>query len=287
MSEPKYLSELDLSIRTFNFLRRERFETIEDVLGHLSYIAQIAKRSFSELCNKLRDEGIIPYAPGDYVEQVGKPLKYDDLYHLIGEMVVVDVSTESHTWYRVALITGLTEGGDERRVIFSYAESSLNSIQDVHFMNKPLMYSLKIDHDKQDEESSNELLPKSDSIQEIEEKARDDMKEFISIDSLAFSRLRDNFNDVMRDTLLTMQNKESTSASLTVKIDISLTPQAAGERTMIVPIFTHKVTSAIQMKEERSGKFGGRHELYYDELYKNFAMREIPPIDGQMDLPFV
>lgn len=85
---------------------------------------------------------------------------------------------------------------------------------------------------------------------------------------------------------MTMQKKDSASAAMTIKIDISLVPMSHGDRSITVPTFTHKVTSAIQMKEERSGKFGGRHEIYYDELHQNFAIREIPPVEGQMDLPF-
>lgn len=37
-------------------------------------------------------------------------------------------------------------------------------------------------------------------VQEIEEKVGEEMKEYISIDSSAFSRLRENFNEVMKDT---------------------------------------------------------------------------------------
>ena len=113
------------------------------------------------------------------------------------------------------------------------------------------------------------------------------MKEVINIEGTVFDAARNDFDSVLKNTLATMRKNGSTSATLTLKIDIALLDQREGDRTMVVPTFGHKVTSAIQTKEERAGKFGGKHEMYYDETYDNFAVVEIPPIEGQMNLPFV
>lgn len=140
------LSDLDLSVRTFNVLRREGYETVKDVLDHLPYIAERAKKAFKEICPVLKEAGYLPYAPGDYVEKsgLGDPLAFKEPYSLIGELAVIDVSTESRKDYKVVLITSISEGHGERRVVFSDAGGGLGNILDIYFKrDKPTMYRIK------------------------------------------------------------------------------------------------------------------------------------------------
>ncbi len=144
------LSDLDLSVRTFNVLRREGWKTVKDVMEHLSYIAERGKKTFKELCPVLKEAGYLPYAPGDYVEEseLGDPLAFKELYSLIGELVVIDVSTESRKDYKVVLITAISEGHGERRVVFSDAGGGLGNILDIYFKkDKPMMYRIKESRD--------------------------------------------------------------------------------------------------------------------------------------------
>lgn len=111
----------------------------------------------------------------------------------------------------------------------------------------------------------------------------------VSILSDAFQKLREDFNKMMTDTLRKMQQKGSSDASLTIKIDIELEKtfapvyHADGSQTMrdvFIPWFTHKVSSAMSIKSEVKGKYEEECELVFDEATGEFML--VPT--GQMTL---
>lgn len=109
--------------------------------------------------------------------------------------------------------------------------------------------------------------------------------EKISISGSKFERMRKDFDSILQRTIGSMKRRESHSASITLKLEISLMDdhdQFNVQRT--IPTFSHKVASAIQIKEETSGKIPDKYELVYDEISEEFLMRELPPIDGQLPL---
>lgn len=110
--------------------------------------------------------------------------------------------------------------------------------------------------------------------------------EMIGITGLRFEELRRDFDRVLQETIGRMKAKDSGSATLTLKLDISLAEDI--DKTLgthrTLPTFSHKITSAIQIKSETAGKISGKYELLYDDVEEQFYMRELPPIDGQ--LPF-
>ena len=109
-----------------------------------------------------------------------------------------------------------------------------------------------------------------------------------SINSDAFANLRADFNRMMIDTLRKMQEKGSTDASLTIKIDIELektfAPVVVGNvettRDVYIPWFSHKVSSAMSIKSEVKGKFDEECELVFDEGTGRYLLVPI----GQMTL---
>ena len=109
-----------------------------------------------------------------------------------------------------------------------------------------------------------------------------------SINSDAFEKLRADFNKMMIDTLRKMQEKGSTDASLTIKIDIELeqtfAPVTVGDfettRDVYIPWFSHKVSSAMSIKSEVKGKFDEERELIFDEGTGRYLLVPI----GQMTL---
>lgn len=113
----------------------------------------------------------------------------------------------------------------------------------------------------------------------------------LTMESEAFTALKSDFNQVLRRTLENMERKESEQAELTLKLKISLEKGTApdfseikyrAERDIVRPTFTHKVSSVMQIKCEKSGILSGDYELVWDEESGDYIMR---PIDnGQISL---
>ena len=81
-----------------------------------------------------------------------------------------------------------------------------------------------------------------------------------------------------------MQEKGATEGSMTLKVDISLTneyipnydPEVEGEsREISKPKFKHKVTSAVQIKDEKSGNLDTEMELTFDEESGEYVMQPV------------
>ncbi len=81
-----------------------------------------------------------------------------------------------------------------------------------------------------------------------------------------------------------MQQKGSEAAEVKVSLKISFVKDEKsdikiddldGRREIIIPKFDHKVSSVLQIKDEASGTLGGNFELVYDEVRKDWVMREI------------
>ena len=106
--------------------------------------------------------------------------------------------------------------------------------------------------------------------------------ERFSMDSEAFAKLRLDFDKLLSQTIRSMMQKQSSSASLGLKLDIELERTTVidnrapdGVRSVILPRFTHKVSSVIQMKTEEKGKTEGAYELSWDDLRQEYTMLPI------------
>lgn len=89
-----------------------------------------------------------------------------------------------------------------------------------------------------------------------------------------FYELRANFNSVLTKTLHTMRSKGSDSGKVNLELKISLEHDilefssfAFGKKTREYtnPMFEHKVTSTIQIKDEVTGKIKGKYELVSED----------------------
>jgi len=89
-----------------------------------------------------------------------------------------------------------------------------------------------------------------------------------------FNELRTNFNSVLIKTLHTMRSKGSDSGKVNLELKISLehgileySSFAFGneKREYTNPVFEHKVTSTIQIKDEVTGKIKGKYELVSED----------------------
>lgn len=110
----------------------------------------------------------------------------------------------------------------------------------------------------------------------------------LNINSNAFEAMKTDFDKVLKRTLANMQIKESDAATLTIKLNITLTETDVPDfdaanpnamRKIQKPRFDHKVSSVMQIKSEESGSLKGEYELVWDEEAQDFIMKPID--DGQ------
>lgn len=111
-----------------------------------------------------------------------------------------------------------------------------------------------------------------------------DYVKHLNFESDTFSDMKRDMNFVLQRLLGNMQEKGATEGSMTLKVDISLTneyipnydPEVEGEsRKISKPKFKHKVTSAVQIKDEKSGNLDTEMELTFDEESGEYVMQPV------------
>lgn len=111
-----------------------------------------------------------------------------------------------------------------------------------------------------------------------------DYVKHLNFESDTFSDMKRDMNFVLQRLLGNMQEKGATERSMTLKVDISLTneyipnydPEVEGEsRKISKPKFKHKVTSAVQIKDEKSGNLDTEMELTFDEESGEYVMQPV------------
>lgn len=109
---------------------------------------------------------------------------------------------------------------------------------------------------------------------------------YLTLDSEAFNGLKLDFQVVLNNTIATMQMKDVEHASITIKLDVGLTPAATpnidapdseSERDITIPMFKYNVAAEMKTKSEKKGIAGGPdYELVWDKEKHVFAMKPIP-----------
>ena len=79
----------------------------------------------------------------------------------------------------------------------------------------------------------------------------------VDMESDILRKIKKDLTDGLNLLLARMEKFDSDEAALTLKIGISR-KDAGG---LIIPTFKHKVTSAVQVKDERDGELGGNYSL--------------------------
>lgn len=111
-----------------------------------------------------------------------------------------------------------------------------------------------------------------------------DYVKHLNFESDTFSDMKRDMNFVLQRLLGNMQEKGATEGSMTLKVDISLTneyipnydPEVEGDsRKISKPKFKHKVTSAVQIKDEKSGNLDTEMELTFDEESGEYVMQPV------------
>ena len=107
-----------------------------------------------------------------------------------------------------------------------------------------------------------------------------DSKE-LRIEAETFDKLRRDADIVLQRALGTMKEKESMDGKVTITIDIKLVPEfipnydpaIEGEtRKILKPKFDHKVTSAINIKNEEKGSVNPEMAMVWDEEKQEYVL---------------
>jgi len=100
---------------------------------------------------------------------------------------------------------------------------------------------------------------------------------------LALLALRASFDDMLKKVLQNMLEQKNDTTEINVKVKIKLQKSYINvsyedQREVITPIFQHKVTSMLQVKDEQSGSFNGnngKYELLCDDEREKYILTEM------------
>lgn len=110
----------------------------------------------------------------------------------------------------------------------------------------------------------------------------------LKLEADTFDKLRRDTNIVLQKALGTMKEKESMEGKVTLSIDIKMTqefipnfdPNVEGEtRKILKPKFEHKVTSAINIKNEEKGSMNPEMAMVWDEDTQSYVLRYVNNTD--------
>lgn len=108
----------------------------------------------------------------------------------------------------------------------------------------------------------------------------EDCKE-LRIEADTFDKLRRDANIVLQRALGTMKEKESMEGKVSISVDIKMVPEfipnydpdIQGEtRKILKPKFDHKVTSAINIKNEEKGSVNPEMAMVWDEDKQEYVL---------------
>ncbi len=113
----------------------------------------------------------------------------------------------------------------------------------------------------------------------------------LSLNSDTFNSMKTDFDKMLRGLLMEMEHLESEDATITVKVGVHLEKDQARDfritayeamRNITKPTFKHEINTVLQVKDKKSGSFGGNMELVWDKDLHDYMLREID--NGQLNL---
>lgn len=113
----------------------------------------------------------------------------------------------------------------------------------------------------------------------------------LSLNGDTFNALKSDYDAMLRQTLTKMEDLKVEDATITVKVAVTLEKDQArdfqangydGMRDIVKPTFKHEVSSAMQVKDKKSGSLSGNYELVWDRESGQYFVRDID--DGQRTL---
>ena len=132
------IDELDLDVRTFTALKRAGVNTIADIEAQAEQLAEtIPARQWKHITDALNTYKGIPM-PGSLVEEniLGDELTFDEIAEMVGEIIILDRSTESRNWYKAVKVEDVFVSNDDHRHLRYYDGAKQRGIIDEMYFSK-------------------------------------------------------------------------------------------------------------------------------------------------------
>lgn len=85
----------------------------------------------------LGDKCIPRVNPGDWIEKesIGEQLSFDEITQMIGKLIVMDLSTVSHEWYKVVMVEKIVmvENNTQRRLVYYDGKNQRGLVNEMWF----------------------------------------------------------------------------------------------------------------------------------------------------------
>lgn len=113
----------------------------------------------------------------------------------------------------------------------------------------------------------------------------------MSLNGDTFNAMKTYFDQMLRKLLSGMERFECEEATLNIKVAVKLEKDQARDfevheyeamRDIVKPTFKHEISSAMQVKDKKTGSLSGNYELVWDKASGQYLMRNID--DGQVTL---
>ena len=132
------IDELDLDVRSFTVLKRAGVNTIADIERQAEQLAEtIPARQWKHITDALNTYKGIPM-PGSLVEEniLGDELTFDEIAEMVGEIIILDRSTESKNWYKAVKVEDVFVSSDDRRCLRYYDGAKQRGTIDEMYFDK-------------------------------------------------------------------------------------------------------------------------------------------------------
>ena len=132
------IDKLDLDVRSFTALKRAGVNTIADIEAQAEQLAEtIPARQWKHITDALSTYKGIPM-PGSFVEEniLGDELTFDEIAEMVGEIIILDRSTESRAWYKAVKVEDVFVSNDDHRHLRYFDGAKQRGIIDEMYFSK-------------------------------------------------------------------------------------------------------------------------------------------------------
>ena len=89
--------------------------------------------SFMDLLTATTNE----FKPGDWIEKenVGEQLTFDQITQMVNQLIIMDMSTVSHEWYKVVMVERIVmvENNTQRRLVYYDGAKQRGMVNEMYF----------------------------------------------------------------------------------------------------------------------------------------------------------
>lgn len=75
------------------------------------------------------------FKPGDWIEKenVGEQLTFDQITQMVNQLIVMDMSTVSHEWYKVVMVERIVMDNTQRRLVYYDGVKQRGMVNEMYF----------------------------------------------------------------------------------------------------------------------------------------------------------